>query len=101
MKIFSGGKSLSPATARNCCLVNQFATPGLGSLMGRRIVAGIGQLLLAFLGAALVIYWVFVKPSRKNSTCPTRKRRFLTRNGSLVRRVVFYRVMVVVATHEP
>src|SRR5579864_6726029 len=59
MKIFSGGKALSPATARNCFLVNQFATPGLGSLMGGRIAAGIGQLLLAFLGAGLVIYWVF------------------------------------------
>lgn len=59
MKIFSGGKLLNQATARNCFLVNQFATPGLGSLMGGRIAAGIGQLLLAFLGAGLVIYWVF------------------------------------------
>lgn len=58
MKLFSGGKPLSPASARNCFLVNQFATPGLGSLMGGRIVAGIGQLLLAFLGAALFIYWI-------------------------------------------
>ena len=57
MKIFSGGKLLSPASARNCFLVNQFATPGLGSLMGGRIVAGIGQLLLAIAGFGLVVYW--------------------------------------------
>lgn len=60
MKLFSGGKPLSPAAARNCFLVNQFATPGLGSLMGGRIMAGIGQLLLALLGAGFVILW-FVK----------------------------------------
>jgi hypothetical protein len=58
MKIFSGGKPLSPAAARNCFLVNQFATPGLGSLMGGRIVAGLGQLLLALLGAGLFIFWI-------------------------------------------
>jgi len=57
MKIFSGGKQLSPAAARNCFLVNQFATPGLGSLMGGRIVAGLGQLLLALIGFALVTFW--------------------------------------------
>src|SRR5215469_9792850 len=57
MKIFSGGKLLKPASARNCFLVNQFATPGLGSLMGGRIVAGSGQLLLSLIGFALVIYW--------------------------------------------
>src|SRR5258708_5162326 len=59
MKIFSDGKLLKPASARNCFLVNQFATPGLGSLMGGRIIEGIGQLILAFLGAALFLYWLF------------------------------------------
>lgn len=57
MKIFSGGKTLNPAAARNCFLVNQFATPGLGSLMGGRILAGLGQLLLALIGFAFVIIW--------------------------------------------
>ena len=57
MKIFSGGKPLSPAAARNCFLMNQFATPGLGSLMGARIVAGLGQLLLFLLGFLLFLYW--------------------------------------------
>src|SRR5438874_1633817 len=57
MRTFSGAKPLKQATARNCFLVNQFATPGLGSLMGGRILAGIGQLLLALLGFALVLTW--------------------------------------------
>jgi hypothetical protein len=40
--------------------MNQFATPGLGSLMGGRILPGIGQLLLALLGFALVLLWFFM-----------------------------------------
>lgn len=57
MKLFSGGKLLNPTSARNCFLVNQLATPGLGSLMGGRIVEGFGQLALAILGFVLVIVW--------------------------------------------
>lgn len=57
MKIFSAAKTLDPAAARNCFLMNQFATPGLGSLMGGRIIAGLGQLLLALIGFALVLVW--------------------------------------------
>lgn len=57
MKIFSGGKPVSPATARNCFLMNQFATPGLGSLMGGRITPGLGQLLLFVLGFLLFLFW--------------------------------------------
>jgi hypothetical protein len=37
--------------------MNQFATPGLGSLMGRRIVAGTGQLLVAVAGFLLFCAW--------------------------------------------
>jgi hypothetical protein len=37
--------------------MNQFATPGLGSLMGGRIISGTGQLLLALAGFGLVIVW--------------------------------------------
>jgi hypothetical protein len=59
MKIFSGGKQLSPSAARNCFLVNQFATPGLGSLMGGRVLSGLGQLLLAVVGCGLVMFWFF------------------------------------------
>lgn len=57
MKIFSGGKPVSPAAARNCFLMNQFATPGLGSLMGGRLIPGLGQLLLFLFGFLLFLYW--------------------------------------------
>jgi len=57
MKMFSAGAPPDRVTARNCFLVNQFATPGLGSLMGGRPVSGIGQLLLALVGFAFVIAW--------------------------------------------
>lgn len=51
------GKSKRRTRAMNCALVNQLATPGLGSLMARRYVAGTGQLLLAIAGFALVVLW--------------------------------------------
>jgi hypothetical protein len=51
-------KLLSRAAARNAALVNQFATPGLGSLMARRWIAGAGQLLLSVTGFAFVVAWV-------------------------------------------
>ena len=53
-------KPLSRVSARNYALLNQLATPGLGSLMAGRIIAGIGQLLLAVTGFVMVIAW-FVK----------------------------------------
>lgn len=37
--------------------MNQFATPGLGSLMGGRILAGLGQLALALIGFGFVLFW--------------------------------------------
>jgi hypothetical protein len=40
-------------------LVNLAATPGLGSLMARRVVAGTGQLLLAVVGFCLIVGWMF------------------------------------------
>jgi len=57
MKSFSSRAPLSPAQARNCLLMNQFATPGLGSLMGRRLIAGAGQLILAVVGFVLFCAW--------------------------------------------
>jgi hypothetical protein len=48
---------LSRSTARNAALLNQCATPGLGSLMAGRRLAGIGQLLLAVAGFLMVIAW--------------------------------------------
>ena len=52
-------KAVSRTAARNAALVNQFATPGLGSLMAGRWLAGIGQLLLAVAGFVLVVMWFF------------------------------------------
>jgi len=60
MRISSAKKPLNRTTARNSFLINQLATPGLGSLMAGRFVAGIGQLFLALIGAVLIIVW-FVK----------------------------------------
>jgi hypothetical protein len=54
-----GQKPLSPAAARNAALVNQLATPGLGSLMAGRWIAGIGQLALAVAGFVMVVVWFF------------------------------------------
>jgi 4a-hydroxytetrahydrobiopterin dehydratase len=60
MKLFSPkGKPLSRATAKNATLLNLLATPGLGSFLGRRWIAGSGQLLLALAGFILVVVWFF------------------------------------------
>jgi hypothetical protein len=57
-------RPLTRAHARNCLLANQFATPGMGSLMARRCmgslmarrwVAGLGQLLVFLTGFAIFI----------------------------------------------
>jgi hypothetical protein len=39
-------------------LMNQLATPGLGSLMARYYWAGAGQLILAVAGCGLVMVWL-------------------------------------------
>ena len=57
MKTSSGAEPLSRTKARNCVLINQLATPGLGSVMAGRRVAGTGQLLLAVAGFVMVIGW--------------------------------------------
>jgi hypothetical protein len=54
-----GQKPPSRAAARNAALVNQLATPGLGSLMAGRWAAGIGQLVLAVAGFVMVVVWFF------------------------------------------
>src|SRR5215467_7593404 len=60
MKAFSQPRARRPldrSTARNSVLINQLATPGLGSLLARRWVAGTGQLLLAVAGFGMVVAW--------------------------------------------
>ena len=51
-------KVISRAAARNAALVNQFATPGLGSLMARRWVSGIGQLLVFVTGCVMIVMYL-------------------------------------------
>lgn len=50
-------KPLNRAKARNCVLINQCATPGLGSLLAGRFLAGTGQLIVALAGFGLFIAW--------------------------------------------
>jgi hypothetical protein len=52
-------RPLSHARAWTCILTNLFATPGLGSLMARRVWAGTGQLVLALAGFVLIVGWMF------------------------------------------
>ena|SRR5438874_4439431 len=61
MKPFSRSrKPISRATARNAFALNQFGTPGLGSLVARRWIAGTGQLVLFLAGFTIFIVW-FIK----------------------------------------
>ena len=39
--------------------MNLFATPGLGSLMGGRILSGLGQLILFLVGFGFVCVWFY------------------------------------------
>jgi len=57
MKPSSGHKRISPAKARNAALLNQLATPGLGSIIAGRWLEGAGQLLLAIVGCGLILIW--------------------------------------------
>jgi len=50
-------KPLTSAVARNAVLINQFATPGLGSVIAGRYASGTGQLLLALTGFSFFIVW--------------------------------------------
>lgn len=62
MKSYSANrhKPISRAKARNATLLNLLATPGLGSLLCRRWIAGAGQLVLSAVGFA-VFMLLFVK----------------------------------------
>ena len=60
MKRFSPNrKPVSYAASRNAAFINQLVTPGLGSLMSKRWVAGIGQLILATVGCGMLVVWFF------------------------------------------
>jgi 4a-hydroxytetrahydrobiopterin dehydratase len=64
MKPSLAPKKISRAKARNAALLNQLATPGLGSLIAGRWFAGGGQLLLSLAGFALVLVWFFEEMSQ-------------------------------------
>ena len=57
MKPSSTPKPPSRTAARNATLLNLLATPGLGSIIARRWVEGVGQLLLSVTGFMLVVVW--------------------------------------------
>jgi hypothetical protein len=60
MKPFSPDRRfLSHAKAKNAALINQLATPGLGSLIARRWLAGTGQLFLSVTGCVMVIIYIW------------------------------------------
>ena len=50
-------KPLTQSRALYCFVVNQLATPGLGSVIGGRPLPGAGQLSLAIIGFLLVMFW--------------------------------------------
>lgn len=50
-------KPLTATTARNAALINQLATPGLGTLIAGRIVTGMLQLALALAGFCFFVAW--------------------------------------------
>jgi hypothetical protein len=82
MKTFSDSSQRRPSkrsAARNCLIINQFATPGLGSLMAGRFVAGTIQLLLAVAGFGLVMGWfiqLMMKTYRLASDLPPEPDRY-------------------------
>lgn len=57
MKPSSATKKTSRLKARNAALLNQLATPGLGSLFAGRVVAGLGQLVMSVAGFVLIMIW--------------------------------------------
>ena len=58
MKPFLAPKRISHAKARNAALLNQLATPGMGSLIAGRWLAGTGQLLVFLAGFVLYCVWM-------------------------------------------
>ena len=52
-------RHLSRARAMSCVLANQLATPGLGSLIAGRWLAGFGQLVLSVAGFVMITVWFF------------------------------------------
>ena len=60
MKIFSAGanKTLDQGKKRACVVANLLLTPGLGTIMAGRYMAGSLQLLLACAGFLMFLSWI-------------------------------------------
>jgi 4a-hydroxytetrahydrobiopterin dehydratase len=56
---FLSDRPLTRARAITCAVTNQFVTPGLGSLMGKRWIAGCGQIILSSASCVLILVWFF------------------------------------------
>jgi hypothetical protein len=54
----AASKDLSRSRAWTCVLINQCATPGLGSYFARRKAVGAGQMVLAVAGCTLILVWM-------------------------------------------
>src|SRR5437870_2315865 len=85
----AGRPASKRSAAATCLILNQFATPGLGSLMARRWIAGAGQLLLATVGFCLVVGWFvqsLMQAYRMFSNLPETPQRYpwLGRTGMLL-----------------
>ena len=52
-------KILGQSKAIYCFVVNQLATPGLGSIIAKRTFVGTGQLILALAGFFMLMGWMF------------------------------------------
>ena len=94
-------RPLSRARVWTCILTNQLATPGLGSLMARRVLAGTGQLLLALAGFVLIVGWMFelfhrVFLQQLGGPVPADSSGWMGKWG----RNLFWRRLAVVAGHE-
>lgn len=50
-------RRITPAKAMSCALMNQLATPGLGTLMAGRLISGAIQLTLAIAGFGALLVW--------------------------------------------
>ena len=59
MKPSLARKKVSRAQARNAALLNQLGTPGLGSLLAGRWLAGLLQIVLFLAGFVLFCVWAF------------------------------------------
>lgn len=55
--MLSFNRPLTSASARNAALINQLATPGLGTLMLGKITLGFAQLALAIAGFLFIVSW--------------------------------------------